>query len=70
MVYSGSDIRRHSLRDLVLYPPQVKSISEIKSAMGNWETKVREYTAVGGQISDEDKKMTLLKLIPRDMAED
>ena len=46
MVYSSSDIRRHTLRDQVLHPGSVKSITEVEAAIGNWETKVREYLLV------------------------
>ena len=46
------------------------SVKEAGIAVENWEAHLREHVAVGGAMSDEDKKMTLLKTLPREISED
>ena len=69
-VYSGSDIRRHTLREQVWNPSHARSVADVETCVEILGTKIREYMAAGGQASDEDKRMVPLKRLPKELAED
>ena len=69
-VHSGSDIRRHALRGQTWNPSHARSVADVNTCVGHWGTKIREYTAAGGQVTDEDKRLVLPKLLPKALAED
>ena len=69
-VYSSSDLRRHALRGKVLHPAQAKGLHDVKMAIGNWETPVRDYNSVGGMLSDDGKRIAIIRMLPDDVAED
>ena len=64
-VNSGSAIQRRALKRKLDSTPPWKSLEDVAVGIENWELTLRQYEQAGGKgIDDEEKRLTLVELLP------